>query len=245
MVLYRNIQMDTFAVRPAVRHYKHLELLIHIFVVVLLVSNLVAAKLTKIGPLTFSGAQVLFPITYIFGDVFTEVYGYAASRRAIWIGFLASALLALLGLFAVSLPPAPSWHNQAAYATIFGVVPRVIASSLIAYWAGEFANSYTLAKMKLLTGGKYLWTRTVGSTVVGQGVDTVLVITLLFAGTQPVSTIVNLIVSGYLFKVVYEVLATPLTYKIVNFLKRSEGLDTFDRETDFNPFRGARFPNEG
>ncbi len=221
------------------RHYKHLELLIHIFVVVLLVSNLVASKITQIGPLTFSGAQVLFPITYIFGDIFTEVYGYAASRRAIWIGFLASALLAGLGLFAVWLPPAPGFQNQAAYATIFGVVPRVIASSLIAYWAGEFANSYTLAKLKLLTGGRYLWTRTVGSTIVGQAVDTVLVITLLFAGTLPGATILRLIVSGYLFKVVYEVIATPLTYKVVNFLKRSEGVDAFDRHMHFNPFRAS------
>ncbi len=219
------------------QHYKHLDLLIHIFVVVLLVSNLVASKITQIGPLTFSGAQMLFPITYIFGDIFTEVYGYAASRRAIWIGFLASALLALLGLFAVSLPPAPSFHNQQAYATIFGVVPRVIASSLIAYWAGEFANSFTMAKLKIWTGGKHLWTRTIGSTIVGQGIDTILVITLLFAGTLPIPTIVNLIVSGYVFKVVYEVLATPLTYKIVGFLKRSEGVDAFDRQTDFNPFR--------
>jgi uncharacterized integral membrane protein (TIGR00697 family) len=223
----------------ASRHYKHLELLIHIFVVVLLVSNLVAAKITQIGPLTFSGAQMLFPITYIFGDIFTEVYGYAASRRAIWIGFLASTLLALLGLFAVSLPPAPGFHNQEAYASIFGVVPRVIASSLIAYWAGEFANSYTLAKLKLLTHGKYLWTRTVGSTIVGQGVDTILVISLLFAGSLPIATILNLIVSGYLFKVVYEVLATPLTYKVVSYLKRSEGIDTFDAHTDFNPFRAS------
>jgi hypothetical protein len=214
-------------------------------VVVLLVSNLVAAKLTKIGPLTFSGAQMLFPITYIFGDIFTEVYGYAASRRAIWMGFLASVLLTALGGFAVLLPPAPSFHNQEAYATIFGVIPRVIASSLIAYWAGEFANSFTLAKLKLLTNGKYLWTRTVGSTVVGQAVDTCLVITLLFAGTQPVGTIVSLILSGYVFKVVYEVLATPLTYKIVSFLKRSEGIDAFDRSTNFNPFRGADWPSAG
>lgn len=230
--------LETSKGRPQTS-YKHLELLIHIFVVVLLVSNLVAAKITKIGPLTFSGAQALFPITYIFGDIFTEVYGYGASRRAIWIGFLASALLAVLGAFAVLLPPAPTWKNQQAYATIFGVVPRVIASSLIAYWAGEFANSYTLAKLKLLTRGKYLWTRTVGSTVVGQAVDTILVITLLFAGTQTVATMISLIVSGYLFKVVYEVLATPLTYRIVGYLKRSEGIDTFDVHTNFNPFRAG------
>jgi uncharacterized integral membrane protein (TIGR00697 family) len=189
--------------------------------------------------------MLLFPITYIFGDIFTEVYGYAASRRAIWMGFLASVLLTALGGFAVLLPPAPSFHNQEAYATIFGVIPRVIASSLIAYWAGEFANSFTLAKLKLVTNGKYLWTRTVGSTVVGQAVDTCLVITLLFAGTQPVGTIVSLILSGYVFKVVYEVVATPLTYKVVGFLKRSEGIDTFDRFTNFNPFRGADLPSAG
>jgi len=226
--------------RPAgLSHYKYLELLTHVFVVVLLVSNLIASKITKIGPLTFSGAQVLFPITYIFGDVFTEVYGYAASRRAIWIGFLASALLSVLGLFAVWLPPAPGWKDQQAYATIFGIIPRAIAASLIAYWVGEFANSYTLAKLKLVTNGKYLWTRTVGSTVVGQAVDTVLVMTLLFAGRQPASTIINLILSGYAFKVVYEVLATPLTYWIVGFLKRGEGVDAFDRGTNFNPFARA------
>ncbi len=218
------------------RQYRYLDLLIHIFVVVLLISNLVAAKITKIGPLTVSGALILFPITYIFGDVFTEVYGYAASRRAIWTGFLASALMAVLGMAAVLLPPAPGWNNQDAYRTIFGLVPRAVAASLAAYWAGEFANSFTMAKMKLFTEGKYLWTRTVGSTVVGQGVDTVVVMVLLFGGTQPWSVIGNLIVSGYIFKVVYEVLATPLTYLIVNFLKRTEGVDTFDRTTKFSPF---------
>ncbi len=227
------------ALTPPVRQFRYLDLLINIFVVVLLVSNLIAAKLTQFGPLIFSAAQMLFPITYIFGDIFTEVYGYGASRKAIWIGFLASSLLALLGLFAVALPPAPAFHNQQAFETIFGIVPRVIASSLVAYWAGEFANSYTLAKLKILTGGKHLWTRTVGSTIVGQGVDTVLVMTLLFAGTLPPSGIVRLIISGYLFKVVYEIVATPLTYKIVNFLKRAEGVDHFDRNTNFSPFHSS------
>jgi hypothetical protein len=232
------------ATRPQdLRHFKYLELLTHIFVVVLLVSNLIAAKITQIGPWEVSGAQCLFPLTYIFGDVFTEVYGYSASRRAIWIGFLASSLLSVLGLFAVWLPPAPDFHNQEAYATIFGAVPRAIAASLLAYWAGEFANSYTLAKLKLLTNGKYLWTRTVGSTVVGQAVDSIIVIVVLFAGTQPISVLLRLIVSGYLFKLVYEVIATPLTYKVVGFLKKAEGVDTFDRATDFNPFRrGTKDP---
>lgn len=218
------------------RQCRYLDLLINIFVVVLLVSNLIAAKITQVGPLVFSAAQMLFPVTYIFGDVFTEVYGYAASRKAIWIGFLASLLLAVLGLFAVYLPPAPAFHNQEAFRTIFGIVPRVIAASLVAYWAGEFANSFTLAKLKLVTNGRHLWTRTVGSTIVGQGVDTVLVMVLLFAGSQPPGLIVRLILSGYIFKVVYEVVATPLTYAVVNFLKRAECVDYYDRHTDFSPF---------
>jgi uncharacterized integral membrane protein (TIGR00697 family) len=203
----------------------------------LLISNLVAQKLVKIGPKTLSCAQLLFPITYIFGDVFTEVYGYAGSRRAIWIGFGASTLMAVMGMITVALPPHPDWHNQEAFATVFGFVPRVVIASLIAYWAGEFANSLVMSKMKLWTDGRYLWTRTVGSTVVGQAVDTVIVVTLLFAGREPVATILNVIVSGYLAKVVYEVLATPMTYAVVGFLKRSEGVDTFDRGISFSPFK--------
>ncbi|MHB1959543.1 MAG: queuosine precursor transporter, partial [Acidobacteriaceae bacterium] len=139
---------------PAERTYKHLDTLTLIFVVVLLISNLVAQKICRIGPLTLSGAELLFPITYIFGDIFTEVYGYAASRRAIWIGFFASALLSVMGAIVVALPPAPGWRNQAAFATVFGFIPRLVVASLIAYWAGEFTNSYTLAKMKLLTQGR-------------------------------------------------------------------------------------------
>lgn len=204
---------------------------------ILLISNLVGQKVTAIGWFRVSGAQVFFPITYIFGDVFTEVYGYGASRRAIWIGFMASALLAVLGLFAVWLPPAPEWPNQQAFKIVFGFVPRMIAASLLAFWCGEFANSYVMAKMKLLTDGRMLWTRTVGSTVVGQAVDTGIVVVLAFAGTLPASAIFRLIVSSYLGKVLYEVLATPLTYLVVNFLKRREGMDVFDRGTSFNPFQ--------
>jgi len=221
------------------RQFRYYDLLVHIFVVVLLISNLVGQKITAIGPFRISGAQLLFPIAYIFGDVFTEVYGYGASRRAIWIGFGASALLAAMGMFTVWLPPAPGWHGQEAFQKVFDFVPRLVAASLIAFWSGEFANSFVMAKMKLWTGGKYLWTRTVGSTVVGQAVDTAVVITLSFGGSLTPSLIVNLIVSGYLGKVLYEVLATPLTYAVVNFLKRHEGVDTFDRRTNFNPFRGA------
>ncbi|HLY20395.1 MAG TPA: queuosine precursor transporter [Bryobacteraceae bacterium] len=216
--------------------YRYYDLLVHVFVVILLISNLVGQKITAVGPFRISGAQLLFPITFIFGDVFTEVYGYGASRRAIWIGFFASALLALMGLFTVWLPPAPGWTGQAAFATVFNFVPRLIVASLVAFWCGEFANSLVMAKMKLLTGGRYLWTRTVGSTVVGQAVDTSVVMVLAFAGSLNAGLITNLIISGYLGKVLYEVLATPVTYWIVGFLKRHEGVDAFDRNTDFNPF---------
>ena len=221
------------------RDFRYFDILISIFVVVLLISNLVAQKICAFGSLRLSGAQLLFPITYIFGDIFTEVYGYAASRRAIWIGFFASGLLAVMGLAVVALPPAPDWPNQAAFATVFGFVPRIVISSMIAFWCGEFANSYVMAKMKLLTKGRQLWTRTVGSTVAGQAVDTVLVMVLAFGGTMPARTIATLILSGYLGKVLYEVLMTPVTYAVVNFLKRAEGVDTFDYNTDFSPFHAG------
>jgi len=220
----------------AERRFKYLDLLINIFVVVLIVSNLVVQKFTQVGPFKFSAAQLLFPITYIFGDVFTEVYGYSASRRAIWTGFAASVVMTVMGLFAIWLPPAPEFKNQAAFEALFGVVPRVVTGSLIAYWAGEFVNSLIVAKMKLWTNGKYLWTRTVGSTIVGQAVDTVIVFSFIFYD-QPLSVIWQIIYSGYIFKVVYEVAATPLTYLVVNGLKRAEGIDFFDRSTNFNPFR--------
>ncbi len=219
------------------RHFRYYDLLVHIFVVVLLISNLVGPKITAVGPFRISGAQLLFPITYIFGDVFTEVYGYGASRRAIWIGFFASALLAAMGLFTVWLPPAPGWNDQDAFRKVFDFVPRMVAASLVAYWCGEFANSLVMAKMKVWTEGRFLWTRTVGSTVVGQAVDSAIVMVLAFGGSLTPSLIGKLILSGYLGKVLYEVLATPLTYAIVNFLKRREQVDIFDRATSFNPFR--------
>jgi len=221
----------------SLRNYRYYDTLVHVFVVILLISNLVAPKICVIFGRKVSGALLLFPLTYIFGDVFTEVYGYAGSRRAIWMGFFASILMAALGMAIVHLPSAPEWSNQQAYATVFDFVPRIVAASLIAFWCGEFANSYTLAKMKVWTSGKYLWTRTVGSTVVGQAVDTAIVITLTFAGSQRWGTIGELIVDGYVAKVVYEVVATPLTYLVVGALKRAEGVDVFDRGTDFNPFK--------
>ena len=221
---------------PVHRHYRYYDLLVHGFVIVLLISNLVAQKICAFGPFRLSGAQLLFPVTYIFGDVFTEVYGYAASRRAIWIGFFASALLSLMGLVAVALPPAPDWSDQEAFRKVFGFVPRLVAASLVAYWAGEFANAFVLAKMKVLTRGRHLWSRTIGSTVAGQSVDTALVMILAFGGSLTPELIGNLIVSSYLGKVAYEAAATPLTYLVVNALKRREGIDVFDDQTVFNPF---------
>jgi queuosine precursor transporter len=218
------------------RSYKYLDILTTAFVVILLVSNLVAQKICKIGPFAVSGAVLLFPITYIFGDVFTEIYGFASSRRAIWLGFFGTALLYLMGYITIALPPAPGWHNQQAFATVFGFIPRILAASLIAFWAGEFANSYTMARLKLVTDGRKLWTRTIGSTVVGQAVDTALVITLTFAGVVPAMTILNMIATGYALKVGYEVLATPLTYMVINWLKVAEQADAFDRNESFNPF---------
>ena len=216
--------------------YKYYDLLVNSFVVVLLICNLVAPKICAFGPFRLSGAQLLFPVTYIFGDIFTEVYGYAGSRRAIWIGFLASALMAGLGIVIVALPPAPEWHGQEAFAYIFGFVPRLVVASLVAYWAGEFSNSFVLSRMKLITGGKYLWARTIGSTVVGQAVDTALVMIIAFGGSLTPKLIGTLIVSGYLGKVLYEAVATPATYAAVNYLKKKEGVDVFDYGMDYNPF---------
>jgi uncharacterized integral membrane protein (TIGR00697 family) len=229
--------------------FRFYDLLVHVFVVVLLISNLVGQKICAIPLFAWhgqpfvanvSGAQLLFPITYIFGDIFTEVYGYGASRRAIWLGFFACAILLLMGLFVVWIPAAKDWPNQPAFEAVFYTVPRFIVASLAAFWLGEFTNSYVLAKMKLWTEGKKLWTRTVGSTVAGQLVDTAVLIFIAFVGTALWSTMLNLIVSGYLGKVLYEAAATPLTYLVVNKLKRAEGVDVYDRGTDFNPFARNR-----
>lgn len=226
------------------RHrYRYLDHLIQVFVVVLMVSNLVGPKIVAVGRFRISGAQLLFPITYIFGDIFTEVYGYSASRRAIWTGFFASALLSIMGLITVALPPAPNWPDQEAFETVFSFVPRMVIASLVAYWAGEFSNAFVMAKVKMRTAGRYLWIRTIGSTLVGQFVDTTVVMIIAFGGSLNKELIGTLIISGYLGKVLYEAAATPLTYAIVNFLKRAEGVDTFDHATKFNPFSGNRSSN--
>jgi len=229
------------------RRFKYLDALITAFVVIMLVSNLVAQKVIRIGPfhvggLTLpsfptSGAMILFPITYIFGDIFTEIYGYAASRRAIWLGFFGTALMYGVSAAVIALPADPEFKHQDAFVTVFGFLPRILVASLLAFWAGEFANSYTMAKMKLLTKGRWLWTRTVGSTVVGQAVDTTLVIAITFGGIFSLRTMVQMAVTGWALKVGYEVLATPVTYAVVGWLKRAEGVDTFDAGTNFSPFQ--------
>ncbi len=231
--------MRTSAENMRLRNFRHYDTLVHIFVVVLIISNLIGAKICAFGPFRISGAQLLFPITYIFGDVFTEVYGYAGSRRAIWLGFFASGLLAAMGMIAVALPAAPDWHDQAVFEKVFGQVPRMVLASLIAFWAGEFANSFVMARLKVFTGGRRLWVRTISSTVVGQGVDSTVIMVVAFWGSLTPSLIGTLIVSGYLAKVLYEVIATPMTYAVVNYLKRTEGVDVYDESTNFSPFAAS------
>jgi uncharacterized integral membrane protein (TIGR00697 family) len=231
------------------RQFRYLDALTTGFVLILLISNLLAQKIIAFGPLhvgpvaipaiSTSGVIILFPVAYIFGDVFTEIYGYAASRRAIWLGFFGTALLYAIAAVILALPAAPGYKDQAALEAVFEILPRIFIASLIAYWAGEFSNSYVMAKLKLATNGRWLWTRTVGSTIVGQAVDTVLVVLLMFYGIYPRRVLLSVILADYTMKVLYEVLATPLTYFVINSLKRAEGIDTFDRKTNFNPFRFA------
>lgn len=216
---------------------KYFDVVACMFVAVYIISQVSSAKLFSLGPFIFPGAIVIFPFAYIFGDILTEVYGYARTRRVIWLGFIAAALLAIVLTIVQFLPPAPNWEFQSGYEQILGVVPRVVLGSLLAYWAGEFANSFVMAKMKIWTGGKMLWARTIGSTVVGQLVDSIVFGTIAFAGIIPWSVIFTLVGSLYLFKVLYEIVATPLTYLIVNKLKRAEGIDVYDSQTNFTPFR--------
>ena len=216
--------------------YKYYDIILGLFVAVLLISNVASSKILDLGPFTFDGGTILFPISYIFGDILTEVYGYKASRRVIWTGFAAALLMSLTFILVGKLPPAADWGNQDAYEKILGLTPRIVIASLVAYFAGEFSNSFTLAKMKILTRGKWLWSRTIGSTVIGEGVDTLLFVMIAFYGVLPESLLVSVIISNYIFKVGFEVILTPLTYLVVKFLKRNEDVDIYDYKTNFNPF---------
>jgi uncharacterized integral membrane protein (TIGR00697 family) len=212
-----------------------------LFVACLMTSNVIAAKLVTIGPATVPAAIVLFPLAYLFGDVLTEVWGYAVARMVIWAGFLANALAAGFIAIAVALPPASIYPGQPAFAQVLDQTPRLVGASLIAYLCGEFLNSFVLAKLKVFTRGRFLWMRTIGSTVIGQGVDSIVFITLAFIGTAASGDIPVIVRDVWVIKVVYEVLATPLTYVIVTVCKRVEGIDVFDRDTSFAPvsLRGA------
>jgi queuosine precursor transporter len=206
-----------------------------IFVTCLITANIIAVKLVDLGGFIVPSAVIIFPISYIFGDILTEVYGYAAARRVIWLGFICNLLTVVAIWIAGLLPPAPFWRDQPAYESILGYAPRLLLSSFVAYLIGEFANSYVLAKMKIATQGRWLWTRTIGSTVVGQGLDSLVFITIAFLGTIPFDGLANAIVTQWLFKTAYEALATPLTYAIVMWLKRMENSDAYDINTNFSP----------
>jgi queuosine precursor transporter len=219
------------------RVYKYYEMVMAAFVTVLLCANLIgASKVCRIGPVTFGAGVLFFPISYVFGDVLTEVYGYARARRVVWAGFGALLFASFMSWTVLALPPSPEWHEQAAFEAVFGGTPRIALASLVAYWAGEFCNSYVLARMKVRSGGRHLWTRTIGSTIAGEGVDSLIFYPLAFLGTWPTPVVFKVLVSNYLLKVAWEAAVTPFTYKVVHFLKRAEQEDYFDRQTDFNPF---------
>lgn len=218
------------------KSFLYFDFIMASFVAVLLISNIASTKIVQVGPLTFDGGTVLFPLAYIFGDVLTEVYGYSRGRRVIWTGFVWIAIAALVFTMIDKMQPAPGWELQDAFSAILGQTPRIVLGSMLAFWAGEFVNSYVLAKMKVATKGRWLWTRTIGSTLFGEGVDTVVFLLVAFWGVLPVDLLVSIAISNYIFKVGIEVLFTPVTYGIVGFLKRKENEDYYDVNTDFNPF---------
>lgn len=211
-------------------HFRYLDRITGLFVAVLIISNIASVKVVTVGPFTFDGGTLLFPLAYIFGDVLTEVYGYRASRRVIWTGFAALALMVLTLALVDVLPP-----GNPTFSAVLGQAPRIAVASLIAYWIGEFANAFVLARLKVATGGRWLWTRTIGSTLIGEGVDTVVFVLVAFLGVWPNDVLAAVLISNYVFKCAVEVLFTPVTYAVVARLKRAEGVDAFDRDVDFNP----------
>lgn len=218
------------------KNYKYLGAISVFFVSILLISNVASTKIVDLKWFVFDGGTLLFPLSYIFGDILTEVYGYKKARGVIWLGFFMALLMSFIFIVVGKLPSAEGWNNQSAYDAILGLTPRIVLASLIAYACGEFSNSYILAKMKIWTKGKILWARTIGSTVVGEFVDSIIFIVIAFWGILPNSLLLTLIISNYLFKTAIEVLFTPITYKVVNFLKKKEDEDYYDTDTKFNPF---------
>ena len=227
------------------RKLRFYDLVMAAFVAILLLSNVLGAgkvavvHLPFVGDWPFGAGILFFPVSYVIGDVLTEVYGYARARRVIWVGFAATVFMAVMAWIVVALPPAPDWTHQAAYQAVFGQVPRIVFASMCAFWAGEFVNSYVLARMKVWSGGRHLWMRTIGSTIVGQGVDSLIFYPLAFLGADgwTGALVVEVLFTQWALKVGWEVLLTPVTYAVIGGLKRAEGLDVFDRGTDFSPFK--------
>jgi len=209
-----------------------------IFVTCLITANIIAVKIISLGPLILPAAIIVFPLSYIFGDILTEVYGYRQARRVIWLGFVCNLIFVIFAWVGQVLPPAPFWEGQGAYESILGYTPRLLAASFCGYLVGEFTNSFILSKMKILTRGRWLWSRTIGSTIVGQGLDTSIFITLAFIGTPAFAPV--MILYHWLAKTGIEAIATPFTYAVVNFLKKKEAIDTYDYQTNFNPFLVAK-----
>jgi uncharacterized integral membrane protein (TIGR00697 family) len=226
------------------RQYKYYDLVMAAFVTVLLCANIIGVQKRSVifggtpYEMVFGTGILFFPLSYVFGDVLTEVYGYARSRRVIWAGFGALIFAAFMSFIIVAMPAAPGWDGQPMYERIFGSTPRIVLASLIAFWAGEFANSFTLAKMKIRTDGRFLWVRTIGSTIVGEGVDSLIFYPLAFYGASgwTRAQVVQVMLTNYCLKVGWEAVATPFTYQVVNFLKHAENEDYYDRKTKFTPF---------
>jgi queuosine precursor transporter len=214
---------------------RYFLVVVSLFITCLITANIIAVKLITVCGLVLPAAVIVFPISYILGDVLTEVYGYRQARSVIWLGFACNLILVIAVWLGGLLPAATFWDGQAAYTRILGYTPRILAASFLAYLVGEFSNSFVLAKLKIATSGRHLWARTIGSTLVGQGLDSMVFITLAFAGTIPFSGLLSAIITQWLVKTAYEAAVTPLTYKTVSFLKRREGLDAYDYDTRFNP----------
>jgi queuosine precursor transporter len=228
----------TAARASSVHQFRSFDIVMAAFVSILLLSNIIgASKLSSVGGWTFGAGILFFPISYVIGDVLTEVYGYARARRCVWVGFAALLFMAFMAFVVVKLPPAAGWPHQAAYEAVFSDLWRLALASITAFWAGEFVNSFVLAKMKIWTKGKHLWTRTIGSTFFGQAVDSLIFYPLAFLGVWETEQVITVMITNWLFKLAWEVLLTPVTYGVVGALKRHEGVDVFDEDTDFTPFK--------
>jgi len=222
------------------RHFRYFDYLMAAFVAILLLSNLIgASKLATVNGFTFGAGILFFPLSYVIGDVLTEVYGYANARRCVWMGFGALIFMAFMSYVVVAMPPASGWDGQAAYESVFGSTWRIVAASILAFWAGEFVNSFVLAKMKIWSGGRHLWMRTIGSTLFGQGIDSLIFYPVAFLGIWSTDQVITVMLSNWLLKVLWEALLTPVTYAVVGWFKAREGVDVYDTGTDFSPFAKA------